>query len=134
LKDLKPALNFTTTLVNIREIEKGEKIGYNCTYTAPKKMKIGLLPIGYNDGLDRRLSNMGFVKYQNKFLPILGRVSMNMTSISLEGTNPKYLDKVEIISCTNNDRNSIEKIAAICNTIPYDVMVHLDPSTKRSVI
>lgn len=59
--DLQPALRLTTKLIQIKEIQKGERVGYDGTYTAEKSMKIGVLPMGYNDGIDRRLSNIGVV-------------------------------------------------------------------------
>jgi alanine racemase len=59
--DLLPALRCTTTLIQIKDIRKGDTIGYDGTFIAEQDMKIGILPIGYHDGLDRRLSNTGIV-------------------------------------------------------------------------
>src|SRR5579872_1461821 len=61
-KDLKPVLELTSQIVQIKNLKKGEKVGYSGTFQADRNVKIGLLPIGYNDGVDRRLSNLGYAK------------------------------------------------------------------------
>ena len=58
---LLPALRCTTKLIQIKEIQTGDRVGYDGTYIAEKSMKIGVLPIGYHDGMDRRLSGVGLV-------------------------------------------------------------------------
>lgn len=67
----------------MKHLQKGDAIGYDGTYIAEKPIKIGVLPLGYNDGLDRRLSNGGVVSISNKVCPIVGRVSMNLTTIDI---------------------------------------------------
>ncbi len=57
LSGLKHALRFITTLIKINNLKKGDKVSYNCSFTAPKNMRIGVIPVGYYEGLDRRLSN-----------------------------------------------------------------------------
>jgi|SRR5579885_482547 len=131
-KNLQPALRLTTTLHLIKKIPKGEKIGYDFTYTAEKNMMIGILPLGYYDGADRRLSNKGFVSINDVFCPIIGRVSMNLTTIDITAVkNPQIGDKVIIYSSKPDDKNSIANSAKICGTIPYDLLVHLASSTRR---
>lgn len=60
-EQLLPALRCTTKLIQIKEIQTGDKVGYDGTYIAEKSMKIGILPMGYHDGMDRRLSGVGLV-------------------------------------------------------------------------
>ncbi len=134
LKDLKPALRFISKLINVKEISKGEKVSYNCTFEAPRDMKIGVLPLGYYEGLDRRLSNNGFVKYKGRFLPIIGRVCMNLTVVDLIDTGAEVWDEVEVISGISEDKNSIESIAKTCGTIPYEVLVKLSESVRRKAV
>ncbi len=129
---LKPALKFTSTIVQIKEIEKGERVGYNGTFTAKNKMKIGLLPAGYYEGVDRRLSNKGFVKVNDTFCQILGRVSMNMTTIDLSAVDSVRVgDEALIYSDNSDDKNSLVSAAATAQTIPYELLVHLAESIKR---
>lgn len=134
-KDLKLALRLKSTLVQIKDLDKDESVGYDFTYKAKKKMKIGILPIGYNDGLDRRLSNSGFVKIGNIFCPIIGRVSMNITTIDLSKVkNPFVGQEVIVISEVRGDINSAENIAKTIGTIPHDVLVGLSGEIKRGVV
>lgn len=133
--NLKPALTVTTKLAQIKTIKKGGKVGYDGTFTAKKDMLIGILPIGYNDGVDRRLSNIGVVSMQGKVCNILGRVSMNITTIDL--TNVPDAQKggtVIVFSNHHIDPNSVQNAANICKTIPYELLIHLDPTIKRIIV
>lgn len=132
--ELQPALQFITTLAQIRTIHKGDKIGYNGTYTAEKTMTVGLLPLGYYEGVDHRLSNKGVVTINDTVCPIIGRVSMNMTSIDLSAIkNAKVGDTVCIYS-DENQENSIVNAAKTAGTIPYELLVHLSESVRREIV
>ncbi|HSW88891.1 MAG TPA: alanine racemase [Candidatus Saccharimonadales bacterium] len=134
-ENLKPALQVKTTLAQIKELKKGEKVGYDFTFTAPKDMIIGILPIGYFDGVDRRLSNVGYVKIENHFCQIIGKVSMNITVIDItEIQNAEIGQEVIVYSNTLSDKNSLYSAADLCKTIPYELLVHLSPTTKRKAI
>lgn len=131
---LKPALTLKTKIIQIKKINKEDKIGYNGTFTAKKPMTLGVLPIGYFDGVDRRLSNKGWVMVDNKPCKIIGKVSMNITSIDLSVISSPYIGQ-EVIVYSNNpkDKNSIENCAKICNTITYDLLVNLNSSIRRII-
>lgn len=134
-KDLKLALRLKSKIVQIKELNRGERVGYDFTYMAKRKMKIGILPIGYNDGVDRRLSNLGFVKIDGVFCPIIGRVSMNITTVDLSKAKNCYVgQEVIVISEERKDINSAENIAKIIGTIPHDVLVGLSGEIKREVV
>ncbi len=129
---LKPVLQFKTKLIQIKNITKGECIGYNFTYCAKKDIKIGVLPAGYFDGLDRRLSNNGFVTIEDKPFPVIGRVSMNLTLVDLTNCeNPYVGQSVTIYSAKRIDMNSVFNSSSFCKTIPYDLLVGLASATKR---
>ncbi len=130
--DLKPVMEVQTAISSIREVKKGEKIGYNCTFEAKRNMKVATIPMGYFEGIDRRLSNCGYVKIGNDFCPIVGRVSMDITSIDVSEVNDaKIGDEVVVISSNPKDRNSVENIACICGTIPYEILVHVERKLRR---
>ncbi len=129
---LKPALTLKSTIIQIKDLKKGEKVGYDFVYRAKKNMKTAVLPIGYNDGVDRRLSNKGFVQVDGVYCQIIGRVSMNITVIDITNVgNPKVGQKVTIFSNKPNDKNSIFNCALICEAIPYELMAHIYPTTRR---
>jgi len=133
--DLRPALRMTAPITLVKEIKKGDKVGYNTTFEAQKDMKIATIPVGYFEGIDRRLSNKGFVKVRDRFCPIIGRVSMNISSIDVsEIPNLKIGEEVVIISENPKDKNSIEKIAEQSQAIVYEILVHIPQHLKREVI
>lgn len=130
--NLTPVLKLTTKLVQVKKIKKGDKVGYDGTFEAKTDLTVGILPIGYYDGIDRRLSSKGVVLIDGVECPIIGRVSMNLTAVDISKVQePKISDEVIIFSDDTSYKNSIESVAKICETIPYDLLVHLASSTKR---
>lgn len=133
--NLQPVLSLKTKIALIKKIQKGDSVGYNAKFVAKKDMTIGTLPIGYNDGVDRRLSAKGFVTVAGRSCPILGFASMNMTTIDLSKVeNPSVGQEVVVFSESPGDPNSIENAAQIARTTPYDLLVHLVSSTRREII
>lgn len=134
-KNLKPALKFLTRIAQIKEVSKGEKIGYDGTYTAKQNLTIAVLPIGYYDGVDRRLSNRGIFLVKDVICPILGKVSMNVNIIDISKiSNPIIGQEVLVYSANPEDQNSLTNCARICKTIPYDLLANLAQSTKRVIV
>lgn len=133
-KGLKPVLQLKTHVVQVKKIRKGEKVGYDFTHEAKKDGTVAVLPIGYNDGIDRKLSDNGNVLIKNKACPIIGRVSMNLSVVDVSlVSNIKVGDEVIIFSnkeVENNVVNTAKKIGVI----PYQILVHLERSTKRIII
>lgn len=134
LKNLKPALQMISVFTKIREIDKGEKVGYNCTFTADKKTNIGIVPVGYYEAFDRRLSNCGWIKYRKKFFQIIGRVCMNLSMVNLKNEKANNFDEVEIISWNSEDKNSILNMAKICKTISYEILVKINETIRRKIV
>ena len=131
-KALKPVLRLITHITLIKEIRKGDRVGYGFSFRAKKNMKIALLPLGYHDGVDLRLSNVGCVKIGNKYCPIIGRVSMNITVIDISDQKSVGLgQEVIVYSDIQRNKNSIENAARLIKTIPYELLVHLNSSTRR---
>ena len=107
-KNLKSVMKFSSTVIDIKTLKKGECVSYGCTYKAKKDMKIGLIPAGYYEGLDRSLSNKGYVFYKDKKCPIIGRVCMNLTMIDLsKAKRARKWDKIEVIGTDNSRKNSV---------------------------
>lgn len=134
LKDLRPALRLVSTITKVVQLKKGDKVSYNYTFTAPKDTTIGVLPLGYYEGVNRALSNKGVVKIGNKFTPIVGRVCMNHTMISLEGINAKVGDEVVVYSNDPKDKNAIDQIAAEHNLFNYTFLTSLSPDVRRVLV
>jgi alanine racemase len=134
-ENLKPALTFLTTIVQLKDVKAGSRIGYDFTFKATKNMRLAVLPAGYNDGVDRGLSNLGVVNVNGHYCQIVGRVSMNITLIDVTSLDSVGVgDKVEIYSAKVSANNSIFESARKTKNIPYQFLVHLDQGTRRVVV
>lgn len=134
-KHLQPALELKTSISSVKQIAAGAKVGYNITYTASQPTIIATVPVGYNEGVDRRLSNNGYFKIKDRFCPILGKVSMNITVIDVSNVaNIQVGTPVTVISARPQDENSIMNFAKRCHTIPYEILVHIPSNLRRIVI
>ena len=132
--DLKPVLEMQSVVSSIKTIDAGECVGYNATYKADKIMRVATVPTGYFEGVDRRLSNLGFFKIGNIFCPIVGRVSMNISSIDITSASEAKLgSQVVVISHNPQDNNSVENIAKLAHTIPYEILIHIPQHLRRVV-
>ncbi len=134
---LEPVLEMKTIVTGVKKLSKGETVGYGNTFTATADMTIATIPVGYYEGLDRRLSNKGYVLVGDKRIscPIIGRVSMNITSIDVSKVDVKIGTEVVVISHIPSDPNSIPGMAKISgDSIPYEMAVKIPPHLKRVVV
>jgi alanine racemase len=130
--DVQPKLenvsSLKTTISQIKKIKKGESIGYSRSHFACKDMQIATLPIGYADGLDRRLSNgVGILSLHGHNVPIVGNVCMDMCMIDITGIEAKEGDTVVVFG----DENPISALAERLGTIPYEVLTSVSRRVKR---
>lgn len=131
---LKPVLELRTIVSGIKNIKNGEFVGYNNTFQAKNEMKIAALPVGYFEGVDRRLSGKGFVKIKGQLCPILGRVSMNIISVDVSNVSDIQAgDEAVVVSAEVEDKNSVKNIAKECGTIPYEILVHIPQHLRREI-
>ena len=128
----KGAIRLVSKIAKVRQVAVGERISYSGTYKFKKGSWVGVISVGYYEGLDRRLSNKGFVKYNGEFCPMVGNICMNMCLVNFGEIEPNLYDEVEVIGQSN--QNSIEEMAKIMGTIPYEVMVKLSSSIRREII
>jgi len=134
LQDLKPILELTSTIIKVTDLEKGDKASYNCTFTAPGPMRIGVLPLGYYEGVPRGLSNTGCVTHGGQVLPIRGRVCMNHTLIDLTGTNLGVNDRVTVLSKEPAAPNSILSLQSKHGLFAYTTLTGLSDSVRRETV
>ncbi len=133
--DLRPALELVTQITSVRTIAPGEHVGYNTTFTAKRPTQVATIPIGYFEGLDRRLSGVGSVLVRGQACPLIGRISMNISSIDVTDLpEAKAGDEVVVFSQKPSDPNSIENAAKLAGTIPYDLLVHVAQHLRRTIV
>ncbi|MFY8128614.1 MAG: bifunctional UDP-N-acetylmuramoyl-tripeptide:D-alanyl-D-alanine ligase/alanine racemase [Chitinophagaceae bacterium] len=126
---LQTVATLTTTIAQIRQVKKGESVGYNRKTIMQQDSKIATIRIGYADGLSRQLgNNKGSVWIKNTLAPIVGNVCMDMTMIDVTHINDVQTgDVVEIFG--NN--LPITEVAKNCNTIAYETLSTLNQRVKR---
>lgn len=130
---LEPALRYESELVVIRELEAGDPVGYGTTYHAPRRMRIGVVPLGYADGIPRALSNKGAVLVDGARAPIVGRVAMNLFTIDLSHAPQAHVGStVTLIGRDGDAEVTADDWAAWCETINYEIVTRL-PSTLTRI-
>ncbi len=132
LLDVKPALTWKAKILAVKDVPEGALIGYGATFRAPRPMRIGVLALGYADGLPHRLSNKGRVLAGGKPAQILGMVSMDLTTIDLGGA--PWLapgDDVTILGEEGDARLDAQQIARLAGTISYNVLCGIGQRVRR---
>ncbi len=126
---LKIVHTLKATISQIREVNKGETIGYNRTELATSKLKIATISIGYADGLPRLAGHRKyFVSIHDKLKPIVGSVCMDMCMVDITDDH-QIKEGDEVIVFGNNP--SIKDLAAIAQTIPYEIFTNISERVKR---
>ena len=125
---MKPALALKTHISQIKNLKKGEYVGYGLAFEAHKDMRTATLAIGYADGLPRSLSlGIGKVFLQGKACPIIGKVCMDMCMIQLPEGMGQEGDEVEIFG----EAQSLETFAQASQTIPYEALTRISERVLR---
>ncbi|MFA7309148.1 MAG: alanine racemase [Patescibacteria group bacterium] len=121
--DLRAALSFKTRIAYRKRIEAGDFIGYGGTFKADTKMTIGILPVGYYEGLDRRLSNIGEVLVGGKRVKIIGRIGMNTAIIDLTDVPAVRVGDEVVLIGEDGSGNTIsaEEMAGLIGTVPHEI-------------
>jgi alanine racemase len=130
--DLRPVLSLKTRIAQLRTIQPGETVSYNRTFTARRPTRIAVLPIGYANGLSRRLSNRGSVLIRGQRAPIAGLVCMDMVMVDVTEIPDTALgDETVLIGRQGNDEITACDIAKWTDTIPYEVLCAISPQIPR---
>lgn len=134
-RPLRPVMRWTAPLLMVRDIKAGQSIGYNETFKAMRDMKIGLTPIGYADGYCRAFSNAASMMLHGKPVPVVGRVSMDYTTIDLTGIPDAAIgDEVTVMDSDPLSPASVYRLAEIAQTIPYELLTWIGARVKRVAV
>lgn len=129
---VKPALSWKALVLSVKQVPAGWPIGYGAIYRTPRPMRIGILGVGYADGLPHRLSNRGQVIAGGRLVPILGAVSMDLTTVDLtECPELGPGDAVTLIGEEGGARQDAQQLARLAGTISYDVLCGIRARVKR---
>jgi len=126
--DLKTAGRFKTRISQIKKVKAGEPVGYGCTDVSENERIIAILPVGYADGLNRKLGNRnGKLFIKGSRVSIIGNICMDMCMADITGLNAETGDEAEIFG----EKISIDEIAEKCQTIPYEILTSIPRRVKR---
>ena len=130
-KNLIPAMTLSSVLISIKNLKKGQGIGYGSRFICPYDMQIGVVAIGYADGYPRSAIDGTPVFINGVKSKIAGRVSMDMITIDLTGIpNPEIGDCVELFG----ENISVDEVAKYCNTISYEIFTKITKRVYRSYV
>jgi alanine racemase len=130
--EIKPVLSLFSKITFLKKIKKGETIGYGRTFRAERDSVIATIPIGYQDGLRRSLSNRGRVIINGNFAGIIGRISMDWTILDVtQIPDVKIGDRVVLIGEQNGLKIAAEEIAKLTDTISYEITCGIDRRVER---
>jgi len=131
---LLPVLTWKTRVAQVKHVNKGDYVGYGLTYRASHPMQLVVLPIGYYDGYDRKLSNSGRALIHGHFAPVVGRVAMNMTMLDVTDVGAELDDEVVLIGRQGESEIRVEELAEKIGTIPYEVVARINPLIQRKAV
>jgi alanine racemase len=132
---VRPVLSWRTRIFSLRDVGIGQAIGYSGAYVTPAAARIAALPVGYADGLSRKLSSRGRVIVNDQYAPIVANVSMDITLVDVTdipgaeiGSEVTILGQSEHCSVTAADH------ARFAGTIPYEILCSISKRVPRQYI
>ena len=126
---LRPTQRFSARLIAVNPIGAGQTVGYGATWRAPESGTIGVVAVGYGDGYPRHAPNGTPVAVNGRRTELVGRVSMDMITVRLDGLEARVGDEVELWG----DTVSVDEVAAACGTISYELFCQITARPERVV-
>jgi alanine racemase len=133
--DLKPCMAVKAKLIAVKHLTRGSRSGYGLTHTYSRDSRVGVVPIGYGDGYFRNLSNRAVVRINGQDAPVRGLVSMDQMTVDVTDIPDVQVgDEVEVISSDPAAPNSVENLARLAGTIPYEITCHLGHNIRHVLV
>lgn len=127
-----PALTWKTAIAQVKTLPPDHAVGYGNTYTTRREERVGIIPVGYADGFRRAPEHWGEMLVHGVRVPIIGRVSMEKTVVSLAAVPDVAIgDEVVLLGRQGNDIITAEEVAARLGTINYEVVCNILPRMPR---
>ena len=131
-ENLAPVMSLRTRIIFLKDLPAGSKVGYEGTYVTHSTRRIATIPVGYNDGVPWRLSNQGQVLVRGQRAPIVGRVSMDYTTIDVTDIpGVEAGDVTTLIGRDGDDELFLRDVASTAETIPYEVACSIGKRVAR---
>jgi alanine racemase len=132
--ELTPVMSLTSQVVAVKGLRPGEGLGYGWRHVAETTTTVAVVPAGYADGLDCRLSGRGHVLIRGRRVPIVGAVSMDMLTVDITGLDVEPGDEVVIIGSQGTaagQRVDAREMAAAIGTIPWEIVSRIGTRVER---
>ncbi len=132
---LEPCLRLVARLLQVKTVPAGTGAGYGLEHTFESESTVGLVPIGYADGYPRVLGGRSVVRVAGRVAPVCGRVSMDQITVDLSAVpEARVGDEVEIVAADPAAPNSLESLARLAGTIPYELTCRLGSRALRRLV
>ncbi len=133
--DLRPLMSLKSQVVFLKDLPAGASVGYASTWRAERPTRIATLPVGYNDGVSWRLGNRADVLVRGQRAPVIGRISMDYTTIDVgHVANVTVGDRVTLIGSDGGESITVEEVAAHAGTISYEVTCSIGKRVRRTYL
>ncbi len=127
-----PLMTVKTRIMSLRRLKKGTSVSYGRTFITTRDSLVGVVPLGYADGLLRRASNRTEFLVQGRRVPVIGRICMDLTMVDLTDIkNVSEGDEVVVIGKQGEQEITAQELAEKTSTIPYEVLTSLGRLNKR---
>lgn len=128
---LKPVMSLISHISSVKELQKGDSVSYGRLFTAPRKMRIFSLPVGYADGYNRNLTNKAKAIVKKSFVNQVGRVTMDRIMFDAGKLNIKINDKIILLGSSKQIKFDAWDWSNILNTIPYEITCNISKRVPR---
>lgn len=133
--EVTPALNWKTRILSLRKMPANQALGYGGTYVTRAPLTIAVLPVGYADGLNRQLSSRGRVIVRERYAPIVGRISMDLTLVDVTDIPGIAVgDEVVLLGSSNGLSVDAMEHAKLANTTPYEILCCISKRVPRKYV
>ncbi|MEM7581772.1 MAG: alanine racemase [Acidobacteriota bacterium] len=132
---LLPVLTWKTRITQLKQVPAGAFVGYGCAYQTTRSTRIAILPIGYADGYDRRLSNQAYVLIHGRRAPVRGRICMNLSMVDVTDIPDAVLgDEVVLLGRQGDQSIAAEHLASLAGTIHYEILTRINWDLPRLLV
>jgi alanine racemase len=132
---LRPVLAWKARVAQVKDVPSGAFVGYGCSYRTTRRSRLAVVPAGYAEGYDRRLSNAGHVLIRGRRAPVRGRVAMDFfTADVTDIPGVRVEDEVTLIGRDGRERITADQVAGLAGTIAYEVVSRINPLVPRIVV
>lgn len=133
-RELRPVLHWSTRILQRKELRAGDPVGYGSTWQATAACPLATLPVGYRDGYDRRLSNVGQVRIAGRRCPVVGRVSMDLVTVDLSPVPDSRPGRtVWLVGGPEGGDPPVDlaEMSSVLDCIPYEILCSLERRVPR---